>query len=174
MLGVIPIEEALRLSREQNLDLVEISPNAEPPVCRIMDFGKYKYEVNRKERQARKHGQHAADLKEIKFHANVGDHDYETKVRHIREFLTDGHKVKTSLFLRGRENIHRELGYAVINRVVKDCESVSTTEGPPRALGSSIIVMLSPKGARVSGPSTPAPAANPFPMPAITPKPPNA
>lgn len=159
MMGVIPIEEALRLSREQNLDLVEISPNADPPVCRIMDFGKYKYELNRKEREARRGQLHAADLKEIKFHANVGDHDFETKMRHIMEFLTEGRKVKASLYLRGRENIHRELGFEVINRVIKGAEAISTTDGPPRTLGSSIMVMLIPKSLKgVTRTSSPAPA----------------
>lgn len=169
MLGVIAIDEALRRSRDQNLDLVEISPNADPPVCRIMDFGKYKYELNRKEKEARRSQIHAADLKEIKFHANVGDHDFETKMRHILNFLADGRKVKASLYLRGRENIHRELGFEVIKRVIKASEAVSSTDGPPRTLGSSIMVLLIPKSVKgvtrvpssapaFTAPSSPAPA----------------
>jgi translation initiation factor IF-3 len=144
MIGVIPTSEALRLAGQQGLDLVEISPNADPPVCRIMDYGKFKYEQSRKEREARKH-QHSTELKEIKFHANVGEHDYQTKVNHIREFLTDGLKVKVSLYFRGRENAHKELGFEVINRVLKDCTDLCTVDVAPKLIGSSLAAIIGGK-----------------------------
>lgn len=129
------------MAQEQGLDLVEISPTAEPPVCRIMDFGKYRYQENVKEKDARKN-QHKQVIKEMKFHPNVGDHDYQTKINHIKEFLAKGHKVKLSLAFRGRENAHRELGFALITRVMKDTEDVSVVETTPRMMGRTILAML--------------------------------
>jgi len=148
MIGVITTGEALKLAQASGLDLVEVSPNAEPPVCRVMDFGKFMYEENRKQKQARKH-QHNLVVKEMKFHANVGEHDFETKVGHIKEFLAAGHKVKLSLTFRGRENIHRELGFEVMNRVVKDCAEVSTLEQSPKLMGRGMIAMLGIKSAKI-------------------------
>lgn len=141
MLGVMPTRDAMKLAQQQGLDLVEISPNADPPVCRIMDFGKFRYMEGLKQRQARKNQQHR-QVKEIKFHANVGDHDYITKLGHVRDFLEKGHKVKISLQFRGRENAHRELGFEVIQRAIKDCESISVVDMAPRLMGRSIIAML--------------------------------
>jgi translation initiation factor IF-3 len=143
MLGVIPTQQAKGLASQCQLDLVEVSPNADPPVCRIMDYGKYRYEEQRKERLAKKR-QHNLSLKEIKFHANVEEHDYQTKLSHIREFLGKGHKVKISLFFRGRENAHRDLGFQVIERVTKDCEPIATVESRPRLIGRGIFGVLSP------------------------------
>ncbi len=160
MIGVITVSEAMQIAVRNNLDLVELSPNAEPPVCRIMDYGKFKYEVNRKEREARKH-QHAAEMKEIKFHANVGDHDFDTKVGHIRGFLEKGMKVKSSLYFRGRENAHREIGFDVMKRVVKACEDLSVLDMTPKLIGNSIVMVMSAR------PSRPA-AAVPRPAPAAT------
>lgn len=177
MMGVVSISEAMSLAVRSGQDLVEVSPNAEPPVCRIMDYGKFKYEQARKEREARKH-QHAAEMKEMKFHANVGDHDFETKVNHILGFLEDGIKVKCSLFFRGRENAHRELGFEVMNRVLKACAELAQTDMLPRLIGNSIVMVLSPKsgsktpgraepaGARVGTSPGSAPAA---PRPAVSP-----
>src|SRR5512137_1859955 len=113
MLGVVTRNEALVKASETGLDLVEVSPNADPPVCRIMDFGKFKYQESLREKQARKH-QHSVVVKEMKFHSNVGEHDYATKVNHTKAFLEKGFKVKISLTFRGRENVHRELGFEVI------------------------------------------------------------
>lgn len=141
MVGVISTREALKLAQDAGLDLVEISPNADPPVCRIMDFGKFKYQESLKEKQARKH-QHSVVVKEMKFHANVGEHDYATKVTHTREFLDKGFKVKISLTFRGRENAHRELGFEVINHVLKDCDDIAVVEMAPRMLGRSIVALL--------------------------------
>jgi translation initiation factor IF-3 len=160
MIGVITVSEAMQIAVRNNLDLVELSPNAEPPVCRIMDYGKFKYEVNRKEREARKH-QHAAEMKEIKFHANVGDHDFETKVGHIRGFLEKGMKVKSSLYFRGRENAHREIGFDVMQRVVKACEDLSVLDMTPKLIGNSIVMVMSarPNRPAVAGGRPVAPAA---------------
>ncbi len=146
-MGVVSISEAMSMAVRSGQDLVEVSPNAEPPVCRIMDYGKFKYEQARKEREARKH-QHAAEMKEMKFHANVGDHDFDTKVKHILGFLEDGIKVKCSLFFRGRENAHRELGFDVMNRVLKACADLSQTDMLPRLIGNSIVMVLSPKSGK--------------------------
>jgi len=147
MLGVVTVSEAMSLAVRAGLDLVEVSPNAEPPVCRIMDFGKFKYEQARKEREARKH-QHAAEMKEIKFHANVAEHDFDTKLNHIFGFLKKGMKVKCSLYFRGRENAHRELGFEVITRVLKSCEEVAQADMAPKLIGSSIVMVLGPRSGK--------------------------
>ena len=139
--GVIKIEDAQRMAREKGLDLVEVSPNAKPPVCRIMDYGKYKYEERRKEKSAKKH-QVATTLKEVKFHANVEEHDYQTKLAHIKQFLDKGHRVKASLYFRGRENIHRELGFELFKRVARDCDGMGQAEGEPRLYGKNLVLML--------------------------------
>jgi len=167
MLGVVTVSEAMSMAVRAGLDLVEVSPNAEPPVCRIMDFGKFKYEQARKEREARKH-QHAAEMKEVKFHANVADHDFETKVNHIHGFLEKGMKVKCSLYFRGRENAHRELGFDVINRVMKSCEEVAQPDMPPKLIGSSIVMVLGPRSGKpvASGAARSGGLGNGLPIPA--------
>ena len=143
-IGIITTREALAMAESQGLDLVEIAPTAQPPVCRIMDFGKYKYELEKKDKQSRKHHTNTR-VKEIQLHPNVGDHDYETKVRHAREFLEEGHRVKVGLFFRGRENAHQEIGLAVMNRVIRDCQDIGMAEQPPKFLGRNIYMLLSPK-----------------------------
>ena len=172
MLGVLSISEAIQMAVRNGLDLVEVSPNAEPPVCRIMDYGKFKYEQSRKEREARKH-QHGGEMKEIKFHANVADHDFRTKVNHITGFLDRGIKVKASLYFRGRENAHRELGFEVMNRVLKETEELSTVDMAPRLIGNSIVMVLSPRPNRPPSRADreAAPAAPPTPRPAAVPTP---
>lgn len=125
------------------MDLVEISPSAHPPVCRIMDYGKYKYELGKKEKVAKKH-KVATRVKEVKFHANVADHDYQTKVRHIRDFLEAGHRIKVSLWYRGRERAHEEFGYEVMKRVIKDCSDISKVEQSPQLYGRNLIMRLTP------------------------------
>jgi translation initiation factor IF-3 len=143
MVGVVPTKEALRLAQDQGLDLVEISPNADPPVCKVMDFGKFRYDESIRRKRARQQAHvHNRPVKEIKFHANVDTHDYETKVRHVREFLERGHKVKITLQFRGRENAHRELGFEVVRRVLKDVEALSLVEMEPRMMGRAVIAML--------------------------------
>lgn len=176
--GVLATFEAIRLAESSGLDLVEISPTAVPPVCRIMDYGKFKYEENQREKQARKH-QASVMLKEVKFHSNVDDHDYATKAAHIRGFLEKGHRVKTSLFFRGRENEHRDLGYKLFSRLIKDCEEVGAPESPPRLFGNNLVMMFrSGKGAKpeprpASAAGAPAPAA-PAQPPVAAPRPPPA
>lgn len=131
----------MRIAQDAGLDLVEISPTAKPPVCKVMDYGKYRYEQGRKARERRKH-QHQTVVKEIKFRPGVEAHDYETKLNHVREFLSKGHKVKITLTFRGRENAHRELGEAVVERVLKDCEDIATVDQPPKRMGRMVVAML--------------------------------
>ncbi len=146
MLGVVTTREAMEMAITAGLDLVEISPNADPPVCRIMDFGKYRYDEHLKEKKARKQAKvHNRPVKEVKFHVNIGDHDYQTKVNHTREFLQKGHKVKISLQFRGRESIHKELGFEVMDRVMKDCVNEGVVDMDPKLIGRSIIAMLGTK-----------------------------
>lgn len=160
MVGVMTVGEAMNIAVRAGLDLVEVSPNAEPPVCRVMDFGKFKYEQARKDREARKH-QHAAEMKEIKFHANVAEHDFSTKINHIRGFLQKGIKVKCSLYFRGRENAHRELGFDVMNRVLKECEDMCQPDMTPKLIGNSIVMVIGPRSGK------PASAPAPRPVPAV-------
>ncbi len=121
-LGIMPPYEALKKAREQNLDLVEISPSAQPPVCRIMDYGKYLYQQEKKEREAKKH-QKTITVKEVKFRINVDDHDYETKKNHVLRFLDEGDKVKATIFFRGREMTRTGLGRQILERLIKDVEA---------------------------------------------------
>ncbi len=141
LIGVVQTRDALRMAQEQQLDLVEISPNAKPPVCKIMDYGKYRYDQSRKQREQRKH-QHQTVVKEIKFRPGVEEHDYTTKLNHVRDFLKEGNKVKITLTFRGRENAHRDLGEAVIDRVLKDCEDIGVVDMPPKRMGKMVMAML--------------------------------
>jgi translation initiation factor IF-3 len=143
-LGVITTREALIMAQNAGLDLVEIAPNAQPPVCKITDYGKYRYDLEKKEKESRKH-QTATRVKEVQFHPNVGDHDFETKVRHIRDFLNEGHRVKVALFFRGRESAHQDLGFAVINKVIRECQDLASAEQSPKLMGRAIFMLLSPK-----------------------------
>ncbi len=147
MLGIMTTVKARELAKSQGLDLVEISPNADPPVCRIMDFGKHRYDEKRQEKESRKR-QHSLSLKEIKYHANVEDHDYLTKTNHVKEFLKKGHKVKISLYFRGRENAHRELGFQLVQRVQKDCEALAVADTTPRQVGRGLFMILSPRNTK--------------------------
>jgi translation initiation factor IF-3 len=142
-LGIIRTRDALVRAHEAGLDLVEINATAKPPVCRIMDHGKFKYEQDKKKKEQKKK-QTVVKLKEVKFHVNVGDHDYETKLRHAQEFLDEGHRVKISLMFRGRENAHRELGFELMKRVVEDLKEVATVEQAPRLQGRNIFMMIVP------------------------------
>lgn len=146
-LGIIPTADALAAARQATLDLVEVAPQERPPVCRIMDFGKYRYDESVRKKQARKHAQRHA-LKEIKFHSNVAEHDYATKVGHVRRFLEKGHKVKVSLQFRGRENAHRELGFELVNRVLNECEDIGAVDMQPRLMGRMIVAMLGAKAGK--------------------------
>jgi translation initiation factor IF-3 len=143
-LGIMPPFEAIRKAREKNLDLVEISPTAQPPVCRIMDYGKYLYQQEKKEREAKKH-QKTITVKEVKFRINVDDHDYETKKNHVLRFLGEGDKVKATIFFRGREMTRTSLGRQILERLIKDVEPESIVEFRPRQEGNTLHAILAPK-----------------------------
>jgi translation initiation factor IF-3 len=143
-IGIMPPFEALKKAREQNLDLVEISPNAVPPVCRIMDYGKFLYQQEKKEREAKKH-QKVITVKEVKFRINVDDHDYETKKNHVLRFLDEGDKVKATIFFRGREMTRTNLGRQILERLIKDVENKSIVEFRPRQEGNTLHAILAPK-----------------------------
>ncbi len=133
------------MARAQSLglDLVEVARQANPPVCRIMDFGKFQYQESKKQRDAKKK-QHQNRLKEIKFHPNIDDHDYQTKLRHVLEFLEKGYKVKASMFFRGREMAHTEKGQEVMERLIEDTRDYGTPEAPLRRIGRSFQLYLAP------------------------------
>jgi translation initiation factor IF-3 len=134
----------MAMAEEAGLDLVEISPNAEPPVCKIMDFGKYKYETQKREAEARKK-QHIIEIKEIKFRPGTDIHDYEVKMRAVNKFLSEGDKVKITLRFRGREMAHQELGVELLNRVSADVANVAKVEQFPRLEGRQMVMMIAPK-----------------------------
>ena len=142
-LGVLPTREALAKARELGLDLVEVSPTSRPPVCRIMDFGKYKYEQAKKARSSRKR-QHQASLKEIKLRPKIEKHDYDFKKKHIVEFLEHGDKVKITLMFRGREMAHTDLGRKLLEQLTEELKEIGKVEAPPRQEGRLMILMMSP------------------------------
>jgi translation initiation factor IF-3 len=147
-LGVLPTSQALAAAMQRGYDLVEVAPNAAPPVCRIVDFGKYKYEQEKRDREARKH-HHATKLKEIKIRLNIDPHDYETKVNHMKDFLGDGMKVKVTMMLRGRENAHPEYGNKLMQKMIEDVQDCGRPEVMPKLMGRSITMMISPaRGAK--------------------------
>lgn len=141
--GVVPTREALERARSAGLDLVEISPTAKPPVCRIMDYGKFKYEQSKKDKQNRRSSS-ATKVKEIQLHPSVGDNDYATKIRHLKGFLEEGFRCKVILFFRGRENAHQELGFELMNRVLADCRDIGVAEQLPKLMGRNIQMVLTP------------------------------
>lgn len=143
-LGIMPIEQALRIAREKNLDLVEVAPNANPPVCKIMDYGKFKYEQSRKERENKK-SQKAIEVKEIKIRPSIEEHDYQVKLRKIREFLEKGYKVRLIILFRGRQLIYKEWGDKLLERILKDIEDLGGVERKSPLIGTSMLIMLAPK-----------------------------
>ena len=142
--GVIATREALAMAQSKGLDLVEVSPTARPPVCRIMDYGKFKYEQNRRARKARKN-QHVMHLKEVKMRPKIDDHDYGFKIEHARQFIADRDKVKFTVTFRGREMAHQDLGLKVLERVRNDLEAFSQVEAMPRLEGRQMVMVLAPK-----------------------------
>ena len=142
--GVVPIADALARAVEVGLDLVEISPNSEPPVCKILDFGKYKYQAQKKAAEARKK-QRTVEIKEIKMRPNIDDHDYDVKMRSIRRFFEEGDKVKVTLRFRGREMAHQELGTRLLNRVKDDTTKMAKVESEPRIEGRQMVMVLTPR-----------------------------
>jgi translation initiation factor IF-3 len=144
--GVVTPARAMQMAEEAGLDLVEISPNAEPPVCKIMDFGKFKYEQQKREAEARKK-QHIIEIKEIKFRPGTDKHDYDVKMRSVLKFLGEGDKVKVTLRFRGREMAHQQLGLELLNRVADDviAEEAGKVESFPRLEGRQMVMMIGPK-----------------------------
>jgi translation initiation factor IF-3 len=131
----------VRRAKSYGLDLIEVAPTANPPVCRIADFGKYKYELTKKEKE-NKHS--ASKIKEIKFRVKIGAHDYETKLRHAEEFVEKGNKLKIVLQFRGRENAHKDLGMAMMQKIIKDLETMAHVDMPPKLVGRAVGMTLSP------------------------------
>ncbi|MCM8783865.1 MAG: translation initiation factor IF-3 [Candidatus Omnitrophica bacterium] len=142
-LGVVSLEDALRQAEEHNLDLVEVAPEAIPPVCRIMDYGKYRYEQEKREKQARKR-MHMHHLKEIRLKPNIEEHDYQVKLRNLQKFLKHGDKVKITLFYRKREFTHPEIGEKLLERFLNDATQWGEIEKPPKNEGRNIIAVVAP------------------------------
>ena len=137
------MEEALSLAVERGLDLVKVAPNAKPPVCRVMDFGRYKYQQQKKQQEARKK-QTVVQLKEIKVRPKTDDHDFQTKVKHVRRFIEAGDRCKVTVFFRGREIIHKDRGLSILNRVVEAVEDIAKVDQEPRSEGRTMGMLLSP------------------------------
>ncbi|HCT98574.1 MAG TPA: translation initiation factor IF-3 [Methylococcaceae bacterium] len=144
MLGIMPIDEARKLAYDEDLDLVEISPNADPPVCKIMNYGKFQFEQNKKLAIAKKK-QKQVQVKEIKFRPGIDDGDYQVKLKSLLKFLSDGDKTKITLRYRGREMAHKELGMDVLKRIEKDLEELATVEQFPKMEGRQMVMVLAPK-----------------------------
>jgi translation initiation factor IF-3 len=143
-LGVMVVQEALRLAEEQGLDLVEVAPEAKPPVCRIMDYGKYRYQQSKRLQQAKKK-QKVISVKEIKLRPKTEEHDYQFKTQHVRRFLQDGHKTKVTVVFRGREIAHAELGRQMLERVATDMEDIGAVEQMPQQEGRNMTMVLMPR-----------------------------
>jgi len=160
--GIIPTHEALRLAEEQGLELVEVNPRAAPPVCKIMDFGKFKYETSKKEKLSRRH-QSTIVLKEIKLRPKTDDHDLDFKVKHIRGFLAEGNKCKLVIVFRGREIVHPETGQAMLDRVVKAVTDIAMVEQRPMMEGRRMVMTIGPRVGviRPSGPTSAGPSRPP-------------
>ena len=150
-LGIMPPPAALAIAKQKGLDLVEISPTAVPPVCRIMDFGKYQYQEQKRSREAKKH-QRVIEVKEIKFRPKVDEHDYDFKKKHIERFLADGDKVKATIFFRGREMAHPEIGRRILERLIGELSEVAIAEAAPRQEGNQMHVILSGRAGRKTAP----------------------
>lgn len=143
-IGIVSIREAMRLADDSDLDLIEISPNAAPPVCKILDLGKYRYEQQKKKAEARKN-QKVVEIKEVKLSPNIDTHDYEVKLRNAQRFINDGNKVKFTLRFRGREMAYLQQGQEVMNRVVTDSEAYAKVEQAAKLEGKQMTMVLSPK-----------------------------
>ena len=153
-LGIMPPQQALTIARQRGLDLVEVSATAVPPVCRITDYGRYQYTEQKRARQARKH-QTTIVVKEIKFRPKVDEHDYQFKKKHIERFLADGDKVKATIFFRGREMAHPEIGRRILERLIDDLAEVAVAETAPRQEGNQMHTILSARAGRKSAPKAP-------------------
>jgi len=142
--GILPLKEAMKIAEEQGLDLVAVSPNSNPPVCRIMNYGKYKYQQNKRLQEARKH-QTVIQVKEVKVRPRTEEHDFQFKLRHIKRFLGEGNKVKVSMLFRGREIAHPEFGKDLLNRFIEEVKDLAIVEQAPRLEGRNMVMILSTK-----------------------------
>jgi len=141
-IGIVPTQEGLRIAQERNLDLVEVAPQADPPVCRILDYSKFKYQQEKREREAKKKRIH---FKEIRFKPRIEEHDYQVKLKSLRKFLEKGDRVRIRIWFRGREMVHPEMGDNLIKRLLQDVEDIASVEKPPSREGRNIICVLFPK-----------------------------
>src|SRR3954468_12951841 len=156
-LGVVPTIEALRIAREKNLDLVEVAPMAAPPVCRLMDYGRFKYEQTKKERDARKNST-KVELKEVRLRPKTDDHDIAFKTRNVQRFLEEGDKVKVTLLFRGREMAHPQIGRTILEAVAEQVRSLGQVERMPLLEGRTMTMIISPLKSKAGAPPAPAPA----------------
>ena len=150
----MPLSEGLRIAREKELDLVEIAATANPPVCRIVDYGKHLYQINKREHEARKH-QKSIEVKEVKFRPRTSDHDFQIKKNRIARFLEEGNKVKVTIMFRGRERAHKEIGWNMIQRLLQELEEVANVENRPKYEGPNLYAFLTPRKSSEKGASTP-------------------
>ena len=162
-LGVLDIRDAIRAAREKGLDLVEVAATADPPVCRIIDFGKFQYEAKKKANEAKKK-QVTITVKEVKFRPGTDDHDYDYRMKHAREWLEGGDKVKATIWFRGREMTHRELGARILEKLEKDLIEVGEVEARPRMEGNQMFIILGPKRHKSAKSDHPAPASTATPQ----------
>ncbi len=143
-LGVMPLREAIRVAFEQNLDLVEVAPSAKPPVCRVLDYGRFKYEMAKRERETKKK-QKTLEMKEVRMRPNIEEHDFQVRLRSAQKFLREGDKVKATIMFRGREIVHADIGQALLRRMVEDCADLCIVERDPHLEGRHLIMILAPK-----------------------------
>ena len=143
-LGIIPLKEALKIAQEEGLDLVEVAPNSSPPVCRIMDYGKFKYQQSKKAHEARK-SQTTIQVKEVKMRPKTEEHDFQYKLRHIKRFLMDGNKVKVHIIFRGREITHSDMGMQILNRIAEEVEEIGIIEQKSKLEGRNMAMIIAPK-----------------------------
>ena len=168
-LGVQPLPAALQMAREQDFDLVEVAPNADPPVCKIMDYERYKYEQQQKRKESKRKATQVV-IKEMKFRPKIDQHDYTTKMRHVERFLGEGNKVKLTIMFRGREMAHPELGLRILERIADEVNEIAIVESAPRQDGRNMTMVLHPlkkgqsAGAKAGANRKPAPTARPEPV----------
>jgi len=158
-LGVMPLNEAIDAAAEKGLDLVEVAPNADPPVCRIMDVGKFKYQQKKKAQIAKKK-QHVIQVKEVRMRPKIEEHDYQVKLRHLKRFLEDGNKAKVNVRFRGREMAFVETGKEVLERIMKDLSEIAVVEKAPAMDGKNLVLVLAPKFSKTQSRTEKSPNSN--------------
>lgn len=146
-LGIVSASQALKIAAEKNLDLVKIAPMAKPPVCKIMDYGKYRFEQSKREKEAKKN-QRVVEIKEIRLSPNIDTHDFDTKIGHAKKFIAQGNKVKVSIRFRGREMTHTELGHTIMGNFAEKCAEVASIEKPAKLEGRQMLMFLAPKSTK--------------------------